>query len=479
MCGRATSRPDGERIARLASLLAWFTVLLTVVGCTSVPPRPPRIAAHPLDEPGTPQAIAVVATNNPPRTTLLAPLRESQEVAKSAAGGAAAGLLTVYYLAPLALLAGPAGILALPAIMGGGAAVGLAAGTAAGLERVVPKEEAEAIERLAKDGVGQLRLPEVTAEAVEGSVKKLAGLDADVIAGGAEPGPDWYRTLRGRGFGAAIEVRLKEVGFVGTGSDPIVALFMTAEAKLIDTASGQLAGLRGLVYVSPERRVRQWAGDGAVLTKAEMERGYRTLAERVVEDLVLRAIGDGESDNVYAVTCGLVPRRPRLQWAGVPGIGAGRLTESSVESVTPMLEWEPAGEFGSAADADAASVRTGKIAYDLRIWNSADGAPVDLVYERQGLPEPQHRVETALEPGSIYLWSVRTRYVVKGRTSVTRWSAANAPMFRLGGSLRDAIVYSYVADGTVHPVRCPTGDLYPCRWLDFIPAPNYYRFRTP
>jgi hypothetical protein len=388
--------------------------------------------------------------------------------------------MTVYFLAPLALLAGPSVFLALPAIMGGGAVVGLAAGTAAGLERVVPKEEAAAIERLAKDGVGQLRLPEVTAEAVEGSVKKLAGLDAAAVAaGGAELGPDWYRTLRGRGFGAAIELKLKEVGFVGSGSDPIIALFMTAEARLIDTASGQPAGLRGLVYVSPERGIRQWARDGAALTMAEIERGYHTLAERIVEDLVLRAIGDREPDNVYALTCGLVPRRPRPQWEGVPGVGSGRLAESPVESVTPMLEWEPAGQVGPVNDAVSASTRTGKIAYDLRIWSSVDGAPVDLVYERQGLPQPQHRVETALEPDSTYLWSVRTRYVVDGRTLVTRWNAANLPTFRLGAQLRDAIVYSYLADGTVHPVRCPTGNLNPCRWLDFIPAPNYYRFRTP
>jgi hypothetical protein len=441
---------------------------------------PPRIGAHPLDEPGTPQAIAVVASSDPPKTTLLAPVGGAGEVAKSGAGGAAAGALTVYFLSPLALLAGPAGILALPAIMGGGAVVGLAAGTAAGLERVVPKEEAAAIERLAKDGVGQLRLPEVTAEAVEGSVKKLTGLDAAAVAaGGAELGPDWYRTLRGRGFGAAIELKLKEVGFVGSGSDPIIALFMTAEARLIDTASGQPAGLRGLVYVSPERGIRQWARDGAALTKAEIERGYRTLAERIVEDLVLRAIGDREPDNVYALTCGLVPRRPRPQWEGVPGVGSGRLAESPVESVTPMLEWEPAGEVGPVTDAVSAGTRTGKIAYDLRIWSSVDGAPVDLVYERLGLPQPQHRVETALEPDSTYFWSVRTRYVVDGRTLVTRWNAANLPTFRVGAQLRDAIVYSYMADGTVHPVRCPTGNLNPCRWLDFIPAPNYYRFRTP
>jgi hypothetical protein len=139
----------------------------------------------------------------------------------------------------------------------------------------------------------------------------------------------------------------------------------------------------------------------------------------------------------------------------------------------------PAGEAGSVTGAVSASSRTGNIAYDLRIWSSVDGAPVDLVYERQGLPQPQHRVATALEPGSTYLWSVRTRYVADGRTLVTRWSAANYPTVRLVAPLRDAIVYSYVADGTVHPVRCPTDNPHPCRWLDFIPAPNYHRFRTP
>ena len=86
---------------------------------------------------------------------------------------------------------------------------------------------------------------------------------------------------------------------------------------------------------------------------------------------------------------------------------------------------------------------------------------------------------TFLIRGATYFWSVRLRYVEDGRTRMTRWSASNTPIVHLGGQLRNAVYYSHVADGTVQPYPCEAGDVYPCRWLDFIPAANYFRFRTP
>ena len=306
-------------------------------------------------------------------------------------------------------------------------------------------------------------------------IRKFSRLDATVTDGGAAADPGDYRPLRDRGFGAAIEVKVKEVGFVGSGADPVMALFMTAEARLVDTATGQAAGLRGLVYVSSRHGIRVWTQDGAALAREEILRGTSTLAERIVDDLVFRAVGDTAPSDPHFEICGLAPRHPKPEWGGFLLLGSKQPVDSTVESVTPLLEWEEGNLEHWGLDGAGAGERS----YDLRIWSVVDGAPGELVYERVGLAQPRHRVETPLKAGSTYFWSVRLRYVKDGRTRVTRWSASNTPIVHLGAQLRDALYYSHVVDGTVQPFPCPAGDVYPCRWLDFIPAANYFRFRTP
>jgi len=478
MCDRPMACRSGATRRRAAQWLASASVMLAAAGCIfipSVPDRPPTLAGHPLDNPSAPQAVAVVAVPAPPKTSVIARFSETGEVAKSGAAGA---LLGGYLGAGLVALAGlaafPAGPALLPPILGAVAAGG-AVGTGAALSTLVPKEDAATIERVAQDVLTQLRLPEAMAEAVAADIRKFSRLDAVVTDFGTGAASPDYRPLRERGFGAAIEVRMKEVGFVGSGADPVMALFVTAEARLVDTATGQPVGLRGLLYMSPQRGIRLWTKDGAALTKEEILRGTNTLAERIVDNLVFRAVGDtAPSDDRFEI-CGLAPRHPKPQWSGFRLFGSQQPVESLVESVTPLLQWEeripgPWGTEGAGG---------GELVYDLRVWSVVDDAPGELVYERVGLAQPQHRVETPLKARSTYFWSVRLRYVEDGRTRVTRWSASNTPIVHLGGQLRNAVYYSHVADGTVQPYPCEAADVYPCRWLDFVPAANYFRFSTP
>lgn len=475
----ASADRAGRSIGPALSTLAQSVILPVLVGCAS---SSHLTEHHPLDRGGTPQAVAVIASPEAPRTRLQAFARgESEGASKGASGGAAAGASFVL------LLINPLAIVYFPAIAGAAVAAGMAggaaAGAAAGAEAAVPVERAAAIEQLAADAIGQLRLPQRTATAIASSVTKFAELDAAVVDAALQADSGTDRALRARGFGVAINFKLMEIGFQAAGADTIMSLFLTAEAGLVDTTTGKPVARRGLVYVSPPHAYELWTRNGGELTKAETERAYNTLAERIVEDLLLGATADSARPGSYAPLdiCGLAPRSPPIERKG------GVLVESRVTSVTPTLAWErtPTEPWSTDYHAWNPSERQtyetpwgraepGDIAYDLRIWRVADGAPDALVYERLKLPQPQHRVEVALEHGSTYFWSVRMRYVIDGRMHATRWSAAHDQFYPLIGPLKDALFYARVDDGTVKREAC-----FACQCLDFTPAPNYFRFITP
>lgn len=94
-------------------------------------------------------------------------------------------------------------------------------------------------------------------------------------------------------------------------------------------------------------------------------------------------------------------------------------TPQRVESLRPTLRWEalPMQEFTLADGAQAHDVR-----YDLRIRRTQH--PLELVYTREGLPVPHHRVESDLEANTEYAWEVRARFRLDGEERVSPWAAS-------------------------------------------------------
>jgi hypothetical protein len=87
-------------------------------------------------------------------------------------------------------------------------------------------------------------------------------------------------------------------------------------------------------------------------------------------------------------------------------------------SLQPLLAWET---FPRALDREIAS-EVSHVTYDLRVWDEEDCARRSLVYRRNGLTGPEHRIEQPLKPGQRYFWSVRARFRVAGRETATPWS---------------------------------------------------------
>jgi len=91
------------------------------------------------------------------------------------------------------------------------------------------------------------------------------------------------------------------------------------------------------------------------------------------------------------------------------------------ESLQPRLTWDPFPGLGE------------DVTYDLAIWPAKAGWHQvhrgSIVYERQGLTEPSHWIETALEPSTHYLWAVRAHSRRNGETQATPWSYEIAEVY--------------------------------------------------
>jgi hypothetical protein len=210
--------------------------------------------------------------------------------------------------------------------------------------------------------------------------------------------------------------------------------------------------LRELLYPSAPLRPEAWVRDDAKLAKLELARAQRTIAERIVDDLLLETDATFGPGGASPRTCGLDPIRPAVEWSWTGDLRTldSQPARVSIDALKPLLAWQPrpaAGDTGLPAPwARATDVR-----YDPRIWNEIDGAPGEIVYERLGLATPEHRVELLLATKSTYYWSVRMRYIDDGRPRATRWSAANTPRLVLPASLTKLVYHRRIEGDDVVP----------------------------
>lgn len=84
------------------------------------------------------------------------------------------------------------------------------------------------------------------------------------------------------------------------------------------------------------------------------------------------------------------------------------MAESRVDSLQPTMSWEP---FSGS-----------NVTYDLKIWRAGRLGPDTVVYSRTNLDQSTHKLETTLEPSSLYYWSVRAHFSGQGRRRITDWS---------------------------------------------------------
>lgn len=132
-----------------------------------------------------------------------------------------------------------------------------------------------------------------------------------------------------------------------------------------------------------------------------------------------------------------------------------------IDTLQPTFEWEAfPNKSAKQADNEEDLEHLKNVTYDLRIWYVVRGLPGELAYERDALPQPRHRLEKPLSPGTRYCWTVRPRFTLNGEPRVGTWAFSRLPWPPEYGARYGSYFYGSSR-------------------LEQIPPDNYYRFKTP
>jgi hypothetical protein len=194
-----------------------------------------------------------------------------------------------------------------------------------------------------------------------------------------------------------------------------VRLFRAADGATLDEYRSEA--------VTPPQPIAWWQQGSAVSLRASLIALQTGVAEQVLEEFVI-----GYPEGHLAVD----PPAPRLL----------QPQNTSLLTNRPALAWEP-----WPWSADTASFAASAVVYDLRVYELAtqwqgDHAPsgeIAPVYERFGLAEPAHALESDLERCSEYDVRVRARVPIDGIARATEWVALRSPEGGTGSRSLDTL----------------------------------------
>lgn len=182
-------------------------------------------------------------------------------------------------------------------------------------------------------------------------------------------------------------------------------------------------------YSGGAETVEAWSADDGHRLLEALANLYRQQAGQIVDGMFLLYPFPDRAPHgasFMASAFGLAPLEPRNrgQLSGDPLVG-NAFEWTRVSSRAPTLRWQ---SFPRAVDTrrePEPMSRVRDVRYDLVIARERGMAPAEIVYERQGLPTPVHRVETPLAADARFFWTVRARFELDGRERVSEWSATH------------------------------------------------------
>jgi len=322
-------------------------------------------------------------------------------------------------------------------------------------------------------GVAELRLQQVLSNR-SAAYLDAAGFTTLPLPDDLGPAsPDQLPSYHGvSGADAVLELSIIDITAGGTGQIPLsLYLGVTARARLIVFSGDQIVEQVRLFGRTSERPLTAWlANDQALLTQG-LDLVIQELAVRAADELLLLwhppSAPERRPVPAYTLEPHMPPARtgfdPRGAFIERYRGGYGGTLFTHVDSPLPTLSWE---SFPRPWDAAGGELEIfSDVHYDLRLYDAVAENVVytagRLIYERNDLPEPSHRLETALTYCGRYFWTVRARFSLRGAPRVTEWSGAYATV-----------------GGDVHPWLTRRGETAAWYEKHFVERQFYLPFRV-
>lgn len=211
---------------------------------------------------------------------------------------------------------------------------------------------------------------------------------------------------------------IPKIAFTGRGdSDGLLAFQLRAQASVVRTPGEAAVKTCDFSYPSERRSLAEWSADGGQGVNAVLERAMPALAEAITECVFL----------LYPFPYQGLPSG----WTWFSGLQAEYPKRSgsfkdpywaTVDDLKPTFRWQAFPRDVDLAADRATMERVRDVEYDLVIARWDNGAVNRVVYRRSALAANAHQIETALEPATRYLWTVRARFRLDGRAYVTAWA---------------------------------------------------------
>jgi hypothetical protein len=222
-------------------------------------------------------------------------------------------------------------------------------------------------------------------------------------------------------------------GFFGIVSTDY-AVSMQARARLKRSSDGVVLADRTYRYLSAPRPPKEWSGNEGRPLVTEIDKGYRQLAEWIVDDFFLMQPN-------YDKLIFPQPLEPPVK-SCLPSSPCtrARIGAAPLENLRPTLRWS--FSLNELRDSKVPGNETpSNLRYEVRIFQAREIKmhlnsmslevkmlwPISLVYTRKGLANAEHTLEEDLTPCSYYIWTVRALFEQSNVIHATEWSGKYHP----------------------------------------------------
>ncbi len=238
-----------------------------------------------------------------------------------------------------------------------------------------------------------------------------------------------YRPLAGLGVKTVLESTLTHVGTRGAGINDPLQIYMQANVRIVQTLDNSELFSKGYEYLGEKLTLSAWsAGQGKRMQQA-LVKAYEALGTHIYESVfLLYPFPDRGPQGIGLLSAGfgLAPIDPVTRGQLTEDqLIANRLAWTTVNELRPKLQWQAFPRPDDVAASPEEMKRVRDVRYDLVIAREQNLAPAQIVYERQGLTDTQHRIEKPLTRATRYFWTVRARFELDGRQRLTEWGSVH------------------------------------------------------